>query len=104
MLEHLYIGLLILLMGLVLRFLPPKNRNAIYGYRSRRSFSSQESWDFANRYSGGWGIVMGLISIGIGIVTYTLGYSHLIAVIAGTILLIGVIPITEERLRKKRYG
>jgi hypothetical protein len=27
-----------------------------------------------------------------------------IAVIAGLVLLIAVIPITEERLRKKRFG
>jgi uncharacterized membrane protein len=30
---------------------PPKKINDLYGYRTRRSMSNQEVWDFANRQS-----------------------------------------------------
>jgi uncharacterized membrane protein len=101
--EHLMIGAITILAGLALRFFPAKKRNAIYGYRSRRSFHSQESWDFAQRYSGGWAIVLGIVSTGIGAITYLLGTPRWIPVFIGILLLIAVIPITEERLRKKRF-
>ena len=104
MYDHLMIGVLTILAGFALRFFPAKKRNAIYGYRTRRSFHSQESWDFAQRSSGGWANEIGIISTGIGIVTYLLNTSSWLPIVMGVLLLIAVIPITEERLRKKRFG
>lgn len=48
----LLIGVIMFVAGFVLRFIPPKNINALYGYRTSRSMRSQEAWDFAQRYSG----------------------------------------------------
>lgn len=104
MYEHLMIGVITLLAGIALRFFPAKKRNAIYGYRTRRSFHSQESWDFAQRYSGILAIKLGLLSIGVGIITHLLDASLWAPIVAGTLLLIAIVPITEERLRKKRFG
>ena len=38
--------------GLVMMLHPPKERNAFFGYRTRRSLLSKETWDFANYYCG----------------------------------------------------
>ena len=43
---------------------PPEERNGWYGYRTRRSGLSQETWDFAQHYMGkiwckvGWALVV----------------------------------------------
>lgn len=43
---------------------PPKERNGWYGYRTRRSGLSRETWDFAQRYMGeiwykvGWTLLL----------------------------------------------
>ena len=44
-------GLLAVLFGLLLYFLPPKKINWIYGYRTIRSSKSQPAWDFAQKFS-----------------------------------------------------
>ena len=38
--------------GLVMMLHPPKERNAFFGYRTRRSLLSRETWEFANYYCG----------------------------------------------------
>lgn len=41
---------LLFLLSLVFYFIPPKKINSFYGYRTFRTMSSQEIWDFANTY------------------------------------------------------
>ncbi len=43
--------LVIIIMLITLKF-PPKKINSLYGYRTKRSMSSHEAWDFAQPYSG----------------------------------------------------
>ena len=38
-------------MGIFVLKYPPAKINTIYGYRTKRSMQSQESWDFAQTYS-----------------------------------------------------
>lgn len=38
--------------GMIMMLHPPKERNAFFGYRTRRSLLSRETWDFANYYCG----------------------------------------------------
>ena len=45
------IGLLFIFIGLFQRFLPPKNINRWYGYRTLTAKSTQQAWDLGNRYS-----------------------------------------------------
>jgi uncharacterized membrane protein len=45
-------GLIFISAGLLLIFKPPKKINGIYGYRTARSMKSQESWNFAQHFSG----------------------------------------------------
>lgn len=60
---NLMIPVLMIVFGKVFIKNPPKTRNGIYGYRTRRSRKSQDAWDFAHRYCGklwwktGWGML-----------------------------------------------
>ena len=53
-----------LMIGLGLMFLkkPPQKVNGWYGYRTSRSMKNQDTWDFAQRYTGTvwwkWGWIM----------------------------------------------
>ena len=42
---------------------PPKRINGIYGYRTKRSMKTQETWDFAHRYLGNLWFKIGLVLI-----------------------------------------
>ena len=42
---------LLFLISVIFKRFPIKNRNHFWGYRTRRSKSSQAAWDEANRYS-----------------------------------------------------
>lgn len=59
---NLMVPLVMLMMGMVHLIRPPVNRNWLYGYCTRRSTKSQESWEFAQRYFGKtcsiWGIAV----------------------------------------------
>src|SRR5688500_11632311 len=97
-------GVLILLAGLFYLF-PPKKINWFYGYRSRRSMSSDKLWQFANRYSarllmigGGVLAVLGLITLFISpFNTRLTGIAVLVIVITVIIL----IAKTENRVKRE---
>ncbi|PWB20041.1 hypothetical protein DCO46_20845 [Flavobacterium sp. HTF] len=40
-----------LLIMIIFRIFPPKNINALYGYRSTSSMKNKTNWDFAQKYS-----------------------------------------------------
>lgn len=52
---------LITVVGLIMFIRPPKKINLIVGYRTSKSMKDQESWDFANKYSGKLLIIFGCI-------------------------------------------
>jgi uncharacterized membrane protein len=45
-------GIVFLVAGWLLKQYPPKSINWLYGYRTRRSMSSQACWDFAQKAAG----------------------------------------------------
>jgi hypothetical protein len=45
------IALIMFVGGAILKKYPPKERNAIYGYRTRRSMKNMELWNEGNRFS-----------------------------------------------------
>lgn len=112
-----YIMLLVILLmplmmvgfGLLLMKNPPKKINSYYGYRTRRSVRSQETWDFAHYYFGKLWLVCGLVSIPISLVPIclVLGKSEQVISVAGlivlgiqTLLLLVTILLTERALKK----
>jgi uncharacterized membrane protein len=56
-----FIAFITLISGYLFRFKPPKTINFIYGYRTKRSMSSQEHWDFAHLYSGKLMLILGVV-------------------------------------------
>ncbi len=64
----LIIGILMLTMATTFKVFPPKQINYFYGYRTRLSKSSEESWKEAQRYSAITMIILSIILISIGFV------------------------------------
>ena len=112
-----YIMLLVILImplmmvgfGLLLMKNPPKKINSYYGYRTRRSVRSQETWDFAHYYFGKLWLVCGLVSLPFSLVPLclVLGKSEQVISVAGlivlgiqTLLLLVTILLTERALKK----
>lgn len=90
--------------GWLMKRYPPKEINALYGYRTSQSRKSNDHWKFAQTYAAKemlkWGFVMFLFSF--------LGYwieDEIVKLYLGFILLMAMalIPIynTEKALRKK---
>ena len=86
-----------------------EKKNSYYGYRTRRSVRSQDTWDFAHYYFGKLWLVCGLVSIPISLVPIclVLGKSEQVISVAGlivlgiqTLLLLVTILLTERALKK----
>ena len=99
--------------GFILMKNPPKEINNTVGYRTRRSKSSQEAWDFANVYSGKCTMIYGVISLIIGAaldyyLVYMAGVNALFAMILViTLELVGLIIamlVPTERKLKEKFG
>ncbi len=57
------IPLCMLIGGFIMKYHPPKSINYVFGYRTRRSTLSQETWDFAHTCCGKLWIKIGIISL-----------------------------------------
>ena len=49
LLENLSMGVILLLVALFFKAVPPKRINWLYGYRTPRSMKNQETWNTGNR-------------------------------------------------------
>ena len=95
--------------GLVFMKNPPKRINDFYGYRTKRSMRSQDTWDFAHHFFGKLWLVCGLVSIPFSLVPMwfvvdkskeVIGMTGLIVVCLQAILLLIPIIVTEKALKK----
>lgn len=98
-------GLVFFILGLILRFFPPKKINMIYGYRTPFSLKTIDTFRFANQLSGRLMINFGIISmmIGLSITFFFRIYQNtqaLLAVAQTLIISVLVLILTEIRLRK----
>ncbi|WP_424961326.1 SdpI family protein [Ekhidna sp.] len=100
---NLAIGPLLLILSLVFKAFPPKNRNWIYGYRTTRSMKSQESWDASNKHSLQLMIWIGIITTVLQIILFLL-FDPATALITACcimcILLVGSMFIIEKYLKE----
>lgn len=101
---------LMILFGWMFRISPPEKINDWYGYRTKRSKSSPEAWDYAHRYAGKiwqrWGLVTLVLSIGgmlllLGKGDTPVSLGGLGLMVIQLIPMIAVIPITEKELKKR---
>ena len=82
----------------VLHIKPPKKINTVYGYRTKRSMSSQEMWDEANRYFEKIFIYYLIFLVITAIFFSVLSWSLLLYTLSYICGLIVLIPITERHL------
>ena len=101
--------LMLLIVGLWMRKAPPKNINHFAGYRTSTSMKNQDTWDFAQAYSGKMMCRLGWISILVAVIPmlFVIGASEDVISIVGLILcgvllipLLLVVPLTEKALQK----
>lgn len=70
------IGALFIVIGLLQRYLPPKNINRWYGYRTLTARSSQQAWDEGNRYSALYMMKAGLFVLIVGFAVNVLAITY----------------------------
>jgi len=100
-------GGIFIITGLLLKRYPPKKINNWYGYRTRRSRSSQGHWDFAQTYSARLLLLSGLYMIAAGLLSRFLNIpdsqQSTIAIIL--IIALSTLPIilTERALKNLNF-
>jgi uncharacterized membrane protein len=98
-------GLIVAFIGILLLRFPPENINNWYGYRTRRSMSEQDAWDFAQRFSARRMIAAGTLLLLIAIPGFFIKMEESLAVGLGFALIVIAlfIPIvqTEKALKEK---
>ncbi len=100
-------ALLIIVGALMARF-PPKKINALYGYRTERSMKNEDTWQFANKYSGaliwkiGWIALAVAAVLSIALWRFGKGAMSIVNLLLTTAqcgVLLAVIPVTERALK-----
>lgn len=64
----LILGSIFTFIGVIFKVFPPKKINYIYGYRTRLSMKNQETWEEAQRFSAYSMIILGVISVILGLI------------------------------------
>lgn len=97
---------LIMCGGLVLVIYPPRNINDRIGYKSKKAKSSLLHWEYAQKISGTYMVLLGLLWLVVGGISvsyiYPLPYAwyFLLGIILLEILtFLLVIPLTENKLK-----
>ncbi|OKS89394.1 SdpI family protein [Mucilaginibacter polytrichastri] len=110
-----FIGVIMLLNGLIQRTFPPKYINGWYGYRTNTSMQNQQTWDEGNIYSTKLWVKIGflfvLIGMALSLVLHLLGTTEKLmnmiqafsTLAAGLAMAIIMHYFTEKHL-KKMFG
>lgn len=103
------IPLVMLIAGVLSAKKPPKNINALVGYRTERSQKSKQAWDFAQKY---FGILF--LKTGVAVLAVTLvvlkssekvwSIECVILIVLQTISVFVPIILTEKKLKSKFDG
>lgn len=91
--------------AIVYRF-PPKKINYLYGYRTSASMKSQESWDFAQRYSSIKMFQAGTAMLFMSLFGLVLPFDENTNFIIGIFLMLPTcvfLFLTTERALKKKF-
>lgn len=100
-------GTVFLVMGIIMYYLPPKKINSWYGYRTINSMSSQERWDFAQRYSAIIMIKCGVFMSLLGLIVSISSLDKATDIIISTpslLIVIGFMLFKNERAITKKFG
>ncbi|WP_283642801.1 SdpI family protein [Croceibacter atlanticus] len=93
---------ILLILGIIFYKFPPKKINSVYGYRTPRSMTNQDTWDSANTFSSIWMIRFAVFTFLVSGASYVLipEYSALITVIVLVLLVVLILPLTESHLKR----
>lgn len=100
---NLAIGPLLLILSLIFKAFPPKDINWIYGYRTKRSMRSQETWEASNQYSADLMMWVGIITTIAQVILYYLfepATAVLVACGIMCILLVSTLFVVERYLKE----
>lgn len=61
--SNLIIPVLMITIGILIRKVPPKKINKVYGYRTKRSMKDEKSWVIAHRFYAVWVSTYGFLSL-----------------------------------------
>jgi len=97
------VGIIFIIAGVVARRFPPRQINYIYGYRSRKSMSSQANWDLANSYYTGIMIRAGVAMMGLGLIlslfSDNIQFLSIFTVLSGVAGGLIIFLLTEKKLK-----
>ncbi|MEM6642578.1 MAG: SdpI family protein [Bacteroidota bacterium] len=97
------IGPLLLILSILFKIFPPKKINDLYGYRTTRSMKSQEAWEASNRLSSNLMVGVAVVCCAVQLILFFLlspATAILVTCILMCVLLLALIPITENFLKK----
>lgn len=104
LLTHIILAVLILGLTFYFKTNQPENINSLYGYRTKSSMKSIDSWRAGNEFSNRLQVKFALLFIVFEVFSYFLvgGINSIIlSCVFLTVTSIAVIPITESYLKKK---
>lgn len=99
------VGIIFIAAGILMYVFPPKKINSFYGYRTKQSMSSQEKWDFSQKFSAKLMMKSGGILFSIGLISLFLNVGETASIIIGLgglfAVTINLIYATEKKLKQK---
>lgn len=100
------VPLLMTLIGVVWLKKPPKKINSWYGYRTKLSASSRETWDFANRHCAMVFIRVGIVMLVVSAIILILNPSDevivFLTIVQPIVLMAAAVPTTKAL--KDKFG
>lgn len=94
------VGLIFMAVGCAMYKFPPKNINALWGYRSSSSIKNQDRWNFAQKYASKEMVKLGLILMTTCILGFITNFNNLTNTILGFSLMILAVIILISRVEK----
>lgn len=98
----LYIGILLLIIGLLFRLFPAKRINRLYGYHSFYAEKSSAHWQYAQKISGTMFLLMGCLMTGIGWFLKATDHTNffLLEMLLLVFPIIPIFTVTESKLKQ----
>ncbi|EGV43506.1 SdpI family protein [Bizionia argentinensis JUB59] len=99
-------GLIFIVVGLVMLIFPPDKINSLYGYRTKNSMKTKETWGFAQKYSSKEMMKLGALLSMTGLLGFIYQPSENTATIIGSgliILVVIVLIIRVEAAIKRKF-
>lgn len=94
-------GVSFILAGFVMYFFPPKKINSLYGYRTTNSMKSQQNWDFAQKYSTKFMLLLSIFFLLIATINIILSVPEPVRMIIEFIVLLSGIGCMFWKVEKE---